>query len=88
MDPNQKIAQLLLRLVATGLILIGGLVLGLELLEHRLRQVELSWVKVGFHAVLVLAGLILLALSARLAARFAGGDDEDADEPPPDDLAS
>lgn len=85
MDPNQKIAQLLLRLVAAGLILIGGMLLGLELLDHRLRQAELSAFKVGLHAVLLLGGLILLAASARLAARIAGGDEDDGDDLPPDD---
>lgn len=79
MDPIQKAAQLLLRLAAAGLILIGGLLVGLEFLTHRAKQTEINSLKVAAFGLLVLGGIGLLIVSRKLAARLTG-EDEAADE--------
>jgi len=86
MDPIQKAAQLLLRLIATGLILISGLLIGLEFLAHRAKHTELNLIKIAALALLCLAGIGLLAASRRLAARLAGETDapEADDDTPPE----
>lgn len=84
-DPIQKAAQLLLRLVAAGLILVGGLMTALEFLAHRAKQTELHPLKVAAFGLLFLAGVLLCAASRRLAARFTGNDETDDDTAAPDE---
>ena len=81
MNPYTKGARLLLGLIAAGLILIGGLLGLLEIVNHRTHEVPVNYLKVAFHGLLLLAGLILLAGSSKLAARLTDTDDaEDASD--------
>ena len=84
-DPIQKAAQLLLRLVAAGLILIGGLMAALEVLAHRAKQTEVNFLQVAAFGLLFLAGVLLFAASRKLAARFTGNDANDAGPAAPDE---
>jgi hypothetical protein len=76
MNPYQKGASLLLRLVAAGLIVIGGLLVGLEFLNHRARGIDVNPLHVTCYALMFVAGAVLFALSSKLAARLTGGFDE------------
>ena len=76
MNPYKKGATLLLRLAASGLIVIGGLLTGLEFLSHRARGIDVNLLKVAFYALMFVAGVVLFALSSSLAARLTGGFDE------------
>lgn len=80
MNPYQKGAQLLIRLVAAGMILIGGMLAGLEFLNHRARHVDLDIPKITLHSLVVLAGVALLVISRKLAARLTGETEENDDE--------
>ncbi len=82
MNPYQKGAQLLIRLVAAGLVLIGGMLAGLEYLNHRARHVELNVFKVAGDAVMFFAGVVLLIASSRLAARLTDESQDDEEETP------
>jgi TRAP-type C4-dicarboxylate transport system permease small subunit len=82
-DPYQKAAQLLLRLVAAGAMLVGGMMVALEFLAHRARQTEMPSLKVAAFALLLLAGVMLFAVSRNLAARLTGEDDDEADDDSP-----
>jgi hypothetical protein len=66
----------LFRLLAAGLIVVGGMGFGLEFLRHRLRDAEIRWTYVTGSALLSALAIGLFASSDRLAARLA----DDADE--------
>lgn len=76
MNPYKKGATLLLRLIAVGLILIGGFNFVLELLRHRAQHVEISVVKIVVNSLVSIAGAALFAFSSKLAARLTDSDDE------------
>jgi hypothetical protein len=82
MNPYAKAARFLLRLIATGLILIAGLNVGIELVGHRPpgglgeRHFAISTARVVVNSLGFLAGVILFALSSRLAARLTSRLDE------------
>jgi hypothetical protein len=85
MNPYQKGAQLLIRLVAAGLVLIGGMLAGLEFLSHRARHVELNVFKMAGYALMFFAGVVLLIASSKLAARLTDESPEDDNEETPDE---
>jgi hypothetical protein len=76
MNPYQKGATLLFRLVAAGLIVIGGLLAVLEFLNYRARGIDLNLLELAFDALLLVGGVVLFALSSKLAAQLTGGFDE------------
>ena len=69
MSSYYKGAAILLRLVAAGMMVIGGLNVLLELAHQRLHHGELS-VSCVLHGLLCLAGLVLLTRSGALARRW------------------
>jgi hypothetical protein len=72
----KRAVRILICLTAAGLIVFGGLAIGLALLRHIVRHMELSaWLVTGGAALMVL-GAILLAASARLARRLTDDFDE------------
>jgi len=84
MNPYQKGAQFLFRLAATGMLLIGGMMIGLELLNHRAHGAEISAVKVALYSLILIAGAVLFIASPRFAARLTGEEDAAEDETPSD----
>jgi hypothetical protein len=77
MNSYQKAACSLIRLVAAGLIVIGMMLGGLEILNHRAKGVEISYLKITFDSVMFIAGVGLFAVSNKLAARLTGEDESD-----------
>ena len=76
MNPYAKGARLLLRVIAAGLILIGGLDVAAEFLRHRAQHVEVSLGKAILNSFVCLAGVILLFASGKLADKIAERLDE------------
>lgn len=76
MNPYAKGARLLLRLIAVGLVSIGGLNVWIEFLRHNRQHVELDLTKVILNSLLCLAGLVLLLTSGKLADKIAQRLDE------------
>jgi hypothetical protein len=70
MSPYYKGAAMLLRLVAAGMMAIGGLNTLLEFTRQRLHRGELSVTRCVLYGLLCLAGLVLLTCSASLARRW------------------
>lgn len=86
MNPLQKAVRSLIRLVAAGLVIIGVMLGGLQLLNHRASGGEINSIQITFQAFLFLAGVGLFAGSAKLATRLIDEPDDDTDgsEPPAD----
>jgi hypothetical protein len=82
MNPLFKAVRSLLRLIAAGLIIIGALMVGLEFLNHRAKDVEINFLKVAGYTLLLLAGVGLFAVSGKLAAQLTDEDDgaDDSDD--------
>ena len=72
----KRAVRTVLRLVAAGLILFGGLALSLEFLRQRLPEAGISIWRCFLGALLLVLGGTLCALSARLAERFTADFDE------------
>jgi hypothetical protein len=70
-NPYDKAARLIIALTASGLILIGGLDVVLEFLRWHIKGGDLDVLKVVINSLVFLAGVVLLALIGRLAARLA-----------------
>jgi len=70
-NPYDKAARLVIRLSASGLVLIGGLDLVLEFLRHRFQGTDLHVGTIVVNSLVFLAGVVLFALTGRLAARLA-----------------
>ncbi len=66
----------LIRFVAAGVLIFGGLTIGLEVARHRLQEAEIRPTQCIIGGGLMVAGIILFAASSRLAAMFTD-DDED-----------
>lgn len=69
MNPLARGLAALLRLVALGLLAVGGLSVWLEFLRARAGH-EANVARGVWHGVLVLAGLVLLVSGGRLARRL------------------
>lgn len=80
MTPLGKAIRSLLLLVASGMVLIGALQIGLEFTRQRLHGTEPGVAGLVLWGALVFLGLLLSATSGRLARKLTGEDD---DEPPP-----
>lgn len=67
----KRAIRMLLRVVAAGGIVIGGMNVGLEFVRHRMKHTEINWLHCAINTVIVAAGIILLAGSSKLAERLA-----------------
>ena len=76
MNPIQKGVRMLLRLVAASMMLISGMLVGLEFLNHRAKGVDISYVKVALNALVVIAGVVLFAASSNIAAQLTDAEEE------------
>lgn len=84
MNPYKKAAQFLIRLVAASLIIVGGMLAGLEFLNHCAKHVDVNLLKIAMDSFVFIAGVILFAVSSRLAARLTDESEERNDKPTPD----
>ena len=86
MSPLTKALRGVLRWLAVGLLIIVGLLLGLEVVESRTNGTNLNAVKVTLHLCLFTVGVVILIASQQFAAWITGDADEgdDAHHPPPD----
>jgi len=66
----------LIRLVASGLILFGALEIGLELMRHRMKDVAISVWSCVIGGILILLGIALFFISAKLAEQLTDDYDE------------
>lgn len=73
----KRAVRMLLRLIASGIITVGGMEFVLEYMRHRVRGAEVHLWNCILGAVLILLGVILFVLSARLAERWTDDFDED-----------
>ena len=76
MNPYAKGVAMLLRLVALGMIVFGGLNAGLEFMRERLGKGEASVSRCLMYGLLGLMGLVLLFGSGALARRLTRDLDE------------
>ena len=76
MNPYVKGAAMLVRLVALGLIILGGLNTWLEFMRERFGKGEVSPGRCALYGLLGLAGLVLLARSGAIARRLTRSFDE------------
>ncbi|HLP76015.1 MAG TPA: hypothetical protein VK327_03790 [Candidatus Paceibacterota bacterium] len=77
----------LIRFVAAGLIIFGGLQIGLEFLRQRMQKIEINTRNCVIGGVLILSGVVIMAVSSWLAGRLSDDDDEgrsDFKVPPPE----
>jgi len=63
-------------LVAAGLLVLGGMEIGLEVVRHRLQSADMNDWHFVLGAVLSVAALLLLAFCNRLAERLTGDFEE------------
>ena len=66
----RRAVRSLIRLIASGLLLFGAIEIGFQYMNHRARHAEINLWHCIAGAVLFVAGLILLGLSAKLAERL------------------
>jgi divalent metal cation (Fe/Co/Zn/Cd) transporter len=66
----------LIRLVASGLILFGALEIGLELVRHRMKDVPVGVWSCVIGGVLIVLGIALFFISAKLAEQLTDDYDE------------
>lgn len=76
MNPYQKGAKLLLRVMALGMIIVGGMNVALELLRYRAHPGALSLPQIVLGSIGFLAGVILFLASGKIAARWTQDFDE------------
>ncbi len=77
----QRAFRTIIRLVAAGFVVFGGMQISLEFIRHRVKNSETSLWQYVIGAALVVLGITLFAASSRIAAQLA--DDSDGDESPP-----
>ena len=63
----KRAVRSVIRLIAAGFLLVGGMELGLEFVRHRLRGSHLGLWRCLLGLALAIAGGLLLAFSGRLA---------------------
>jgi TRAP-type C4-dicarboxylate transport system permease small subunit len=76
MNPYYKGAVMLLRLVALGLMTVGGLNTWLEFMRERLGKGDMSLGRCAVYGLLGVAGLVLLFGSGAMARRLTRDFDE------------
>jgi divalent metal cation (Fe/Co/Zn/Cd) transporter len=73
----------LIRLLAAGLVVFGGIEIGLEFARHRVKNVEANPWHYAIGTVLIVFGIILFAFSSKAAAKLTDEfDDDDTTLPP------
>jgi hypothetical protein len=63
----KRAVRTLIRLIAFGMLIFGILEIGLELTRHQMHKTEISILHCIIGGVLIVAGTILFAVSAKLA---------------------
>jgi hypothetical protein len=76
MNPYQKGAAMVLRLVALAMVILGGLNVLLEVTRERMGKGEISAGRCVLYGLLALAGFILIFASGALARRLTRDFDE------------
>ena len=66
----KRAIRTVVRLVAAGLILFGGMEIGLELTRHRLRGESIKAWHCVVGSLLIVGGVALFAVSSRIAERL------------------
>ncbi len=76
----RRAVRMVLRLAAAGIVLLGGMGIGLEMVRHRMQGAGLNWWKSGLSLLAILAGLFLFLASSSLAEQLTDDveDDDDA----------
>jgi len=72
----KRAVRSVIRLGASGFLLVGAMEIGLEFMQHRLHGAPYGGWRLILGLALVLAGIVLLALSRRLAERITDDFDE------------
>ena len=72
----RRAVRSVLRLVAAGLIVVGGMTIGLEVLRQRAPEEGFHWLSAVLGAVAVLAGVALFVFSKSLAEQLTDDFDE------------
>lgn len=72
----KRAVRAILRLIAAGLLVFGGLELGLEFMRRRVHKAQISLWHFVIGAVLIALGVLLFAVSARLAEQLTDDFDE------------
>jgi hypothetical protein len=67
----KRAIRTVLRLIASGFVVFGGMQLALEFVRHRLRGSEISLWQCSLGAIFVVLGLVLFGYSARIAQKWA-----------------
>ena len=84
MNPYLKGTQFLFRLVAIGIMLIGGMMVGLEFLNLRAHGTHVSAVRVVLYSLSFIAGGVLFIISPSLSSRLTDEVADSEEETPPD----
>jgi divalent metal cation (Fe/Co/Zn/Cd) transporter len=66
----------LIRFIAAGLVIFGGLEIGLEVMRDRLHKAGINLWHCFVGTILIVAGVLLFAVSARLAEQLTDDIDE------------
>ena len=72
----KRAVRSVIRFIATGFIVVGGMYAGLEFAEYRTPGANPSVLRILVSTLAVVAGLVLFAASSGLAARFTDDYDE------------
>ena len=83
MSPYCQAIRSVIRLVAAGMIVVGGLLALLEWLEHRAGGAAVDHRKLMVGCLLLAAAVALLGTGSRLAAILAGESGEETEESDP-----
>ncbi len=74
-----RVIRNLIRFIAAALFTFGALQAGLELMRHQLREEEIRPGNCIVGGVLLVGGVVLFAVSSKLADYFSDDDDDDND---------
>ena len=66
----KRAVRMVIRLIATGIALVGGMNVGLEVVRHRMQGVDFNLWRVCLGGLGVVLGLVLFAISSALAQRL------------------
>jgi hypothetical protein len=72
----KRAVRMVMRLIASGIILVGGMNAGLEFMRQRVQEVELNLWRVCLGVLGVVVGLALFAASSSLAEKLTDDSEE------------